>query len=184
MISFQEKLTKGKTCEQIITRYLVANGNVVLPVYEISEASTKGPQLFCAKAGIVAPDMLVFSPGVGQPTFTEVKYKSVFSYHYTTAKWTTGIGTYYLDQYRKAKEATGLPIEIFFYHIGSTPSDSDLAHRSPKECPTGLFAGEIDDLLKKIHHTYRGMTYWAYEDLHLLAPVQEVLRVAGGSPWS
>lgn len=181
LVTFQERLKKGHIIEDIVSRYFMSSGRTVLPVYETSENAKKGPQIFCFNGGIVAPDMLVFPSGGGSPSFAEVKYKSVFSYHYSTGKWTTGIDTFYLNQYEKAKQATGLPVDILFFHAGSIPSDSDIAHRSPKECPTGLFAGEISDLLNRIHHSYRGMSYWAHEDLQLIATLAEVRQVVGES---
>jgi hypothetical protein len=140
--------------------------------------------------------MLVFSAGK-TPFFVELKSKASFSWHRNTSQWTTGIDSKYWDQYMSIREETGIHIHIAFLHTGNLPSPNDLASGCPRECPTGLFVGEIKALAEKIHHrsgakSYApdgsstgygtsGMIYWAHRDLKLWAPLEVVIPVGGSS---
>lgn len=76
-MSFQHKLEVGRITEGLISRWLMARGAAVMPAYEIEKSSGKGPQLFTADEGLVAPDLLAFTQNGIQ--WIESKHKSVFT---------------------------------------------------------------------------------------------------------
>jgi hypothetical protein len=194
-MSFKRQLTIGSVGESLIARWLMARGHAVLPVYEIETSSGKGPQLFSGSGGLVAPDMLVFTAN-GQ-MFIEAKHKSVFTWHRNTQQWTTGIDLQHYRDYLLVAKQTRLSVWLMFLHKSSVPDERDVKHGCPEKCPTGLYGGELFDLVTKENHRskeldlYRdgfkghgksGMVYWAIGSLRLLASLDEVmdagLRVA------
>lgn len=188
-MSFADKLAFGKVAEGFIARWLMARGNHVLPVYEIEKSTGKGPQLFGLSGDLVAPDMVAFTQnGV---MWIEAKHKSVFTWHRNSQQWTTGIDLRHYGEYLKVAKATRLPVWLMFYHRDNKPSDSDLRMGSPKECPTGLFGGDIFDLVPTENHRTlpldlqregvkghgrSGMVYWAAGTLRQLATREQVLH--------
>lgn len=187
---FQEKLATGKVGESLIARYMMSRGHAVLPVYEIEKSSGKGPQLFVLDNGLVAPDMMVFtSNGV---IFIEAKHKSVFTWHRSTSKWTTGVDLRHYCDYMRVAQKTKIPVWLMFYHRESTPDAKDTAHGCPNDCPTGLFGEEIFNLVRDENHRSKpfdptrqgfvghgnsGMVYWSESSLKKIATKEEIERL-------
>jgi len=186
-MSFTENLKYGKVAEGLIAQWLMARGNSILPVYEIEKSTGKGPQLFSADSEHVAPDMVVFScKGV---MWVEAKHKTVFTWHRNTEQWTTGIDLRHYDDYMQVAKQTKLPVWLMFFHREKNPSENDRRFKCPPECPTGLFGGNLRNLISKEHHRSlsisherdgylghgkSGMVYWSHDDLKLLASKEEV----------
>lgn len=191
-MSFAEKLAFGKVAEGFIASWMMARGNSVLPVYEIEKSTGKGPQLFGLDSSLVAPDMVAFtSNGV---VWIEAKHKTVFTWHRNTQQWTTGIDLRHYADYLKVAKTTRLPVWLMFFHRSNVPSEGDQRNGCPAQCPTGLFGGDIFDLVPKENHRtpaldqFRdgikghgrsGMVYWSAASLKQLATHDEVLDVAG-----
>ena len=186
-MSFHRALEAGKVGESIVSLYLQSRGHAVLPVYEIEKSQGKGPQLFSIGKGLIAPDMLVFTASGAM--FIEAKHKSVFTWHRASSAWTTGIDLRHYGDYLRVAKETRLPVWLAFYHRESIPSESDRAYGCPSECPTGLYAGELFDLLisenhrsKKfdptregfVGHGKSGMVYWAESTLKKIASKEKV----------
>jgi len=190
-MSFAEKLAFGKVAEGFIANWLMARGNSVLPVYEIEKSTGKGPQLFGLDASLVAPDMVAFTEnGV---VWIEAKHKSVFTWHRNTQQWTTGIDLRHYGDYLKVAKTTRLPVWLMFFHNRAEPSDSDRRMGCPESCPTGLFGGDIFDLVPRENHRSpalndnregikghgnSGMVYWAASTLKQLASHDHVMQLA------
>jgi hypothetical protein len=188
MSKFAANLAVGKVGESIISRYMQARGNAVLPVYEIEKSQGKGPQLFSVGKQFVAPDMLVFTANGAM--FIEAKHKTVFTWHRSSQQWTTGIDIRHYGDYLRVAKETRLPVWLAFFHSESTPSDGDRAFGCPESCPTGLFVGDLFSLVTCENHRSKpydqsragfvghgksGMVYWAASDLRLLASKESVL---------
>lgn len=189
-MSFQKALETGRIAEGWIAQWLMSRGASVMPAYEIEVQQFKGPQLFSGQGEFVSPDMLVFS-GKGI-IWIEAKHKSVFTWHRKTGQWTTGIDLHHYSQYMHVSKLTKLPVWLMFYHRESTPDARDSRHGCPGECPTGLFGGELFDLVACenhrslpadksrdgfVGHGKSGMVYWAERSLKRLATKDEVERV-------
>lgn len=177
-MSFQTNLEFGAIAEGAIAGWLRRGGFSILPAYQIEQHTGKGPQLFTATNGLVAPDMLAF--GKQDLVWVEAKHKSVFTWYRKTKEWTTGIDLRHYEEYKKVQQVTGKVVWIFFHHPNSTPSQSDRAYGCPSECPTGLFGGNLDYLSSCEHHRClpldehrpgylghgrSGMVYWAHSAL-------------------
>lgn len=190
-MSFQDKLAQGMVAESAIANWVKSRGASVMPAYQVEKHSGKGPQLFACNGGFVAPDMLVFSDRGIQ--WIESKHKSVFTWHRATEQWTTGIDLKHYGDYLHVAKQTKLPVWLLFFHHESQPSADDLASGCPKECPTGLFGGELFSLVLKVHHQSppfdparkgmkghgkSGMVYWAADDMRRLATKEEVLMAS------
>lgn len=190
-MSFQDNLAQGMVAESAIANWVKSRGSSVMPAYQVEKHSGKGPQLFTFRGGFVAPDMLVFSDHGIQ--WIESKHKSVFTWHRKTSQWTTGIDLKHYADYLHVAKQTKLPVWLLFFHRESHPSADDLASGCPKECPTGLFGGELFSLVVKVHHQSpsfdpersgmkghgkSGMVYWAADDMRLLATKEEVLAAS------
>lgn len=187
-MNFAEKLSIGKVGESLIARYMMSRGHSVLPVYEIEKSTGKGPQLFASNDSMVAPDMLIFTTGGAM--FVEAKHKSVFTWHRVSRQWTTGIDLRHYGDYLRVAKKTQLPVWLMFYHRESTPDPRDLQHGCPNECPTGLFGGELFDLVIDENHRSQpfnparesgfvghgksGMVYWKESSLKRIASTAQV----------
>jgi hypothetical protein len=179
MGSFEKNLAQGQLGEGIISKWLQERGHSVFPAYQIEQHTGKGPQLFSAARDLVLPDLLVFK---GKNIhWVEAKNKTCFSWHRITSRWTTGIDLRHYEEYQEVSERTELPVWLVFWHPKSQPDLRDLDHGSPKECPTGLFGGDIDRLkdcenhraesfnhASNTGHGKSGMVYWAVNNLQRL----------------
>lgn len=190
-MSFERQLEVGRVAEGLIAKWLQARGSAVMPAYEIEKSHGKGPQLFSLEGEFVAPDMIAFThEGV---VWIEAKHKSVFTWYRTTREWLTGIDLKHYQDYQHVAARTRLPVWLLFYHRESTPAPIDAPH-SPRECPTGLFGGELWRLRDCVHHEtppYKrgrvgtkghgrsGMVYWAHGSLKEFATKAEVLAASG-----
>ena len=190
-MKFAEKLDYGKVGEGLIAQWLMARGNLILPVYEVEKTANKGPQLFSAAASLVSPDLVAFtSNGV---MWIEAKHKTVFTWHRNTQHWTTGIDLRHYEDYMEVAKQTKLPVWLMFFHRNEMPSDNDKRYGCPSKCPTGLYGGDVFTLSLKEHHRTlainherdgclghgkSGMVYWAHGDLKQLATKQKVLDSA------
>ena len=189
-MNFQKALETGRVAEGWIARWLMARGASVMPAYEIEVQQYKGPQVFSAEGELVSPDMLVFSmKGI---LWIEAKHKSVFTWHRKTGQWTTGIDLHHYTQYLQVAKLTKLPVWLMFYHRESVPDPRDAKHGCPDTCPTGLFGGDIFELVASenhrslpidgnrqgfLGHGKSGMVYWAEGALRKFATREEVERV-------
>jgi hypothetical protein len=191
MNRFEQSLEVGRVAEGLIAQWLMARGSSVMPAYEIEQSSGKGPQLFMRDAELVAPDMLVFSHRGVQ--WVESKHKTVFTWHRNTKQWTTGVDLRHYGDYLRVAKQTKLPVWLLFFHRESRPSADDLRYGCPPECPTGLFGGELFDLVVSenhrsphfdptrtgiVGHGKSGMVYWSADQLKMLATKDEVFSVA------
>lgn len=190
-MTFDENLQFGRVAEGLIATWLQSRGNAIMPAYEIEKATGKGPQLFCLDGDFVAPDMLVFTAnGI---RWIEAKHKTHFTWHRITKRWTTGIDMKHYHDYLMVEKQTKLPVWLMFFHGDSRPSDEDRGHGCPNECPTGLFAGKLFDLVVSenhrapkydptraglVGHGRTGMVYWAPDAFKLLATCEEVRSIA------
>lgn len=190
-MSFAQKLDHGKVAEGLIAAWLQSRGSSIMPAYEIEKSSGKGPQLFGPDGDFVSPDMLVFhSEGI---CWIEAKHKTHFTWYRRESRWTTGIDIRHYGDYLQVEKQTKLPVWLMFYHSDSRPSEDDARHGCPSECPTGLFAGKLFDLvLSESHrappldrsrpgiagHGRSGMVYWAPDALRKLATCDAVQAAA------
>lgn len=186
-MSFEQKLAVGRVAEGLIARWLQTRGSAVMPAYEIEKSHGKGPQLFSLEGDFVSPDMIVFTHQGA--CWIEAKHKSVFSWHRNTKTWLTGIDLRHYKDYQHVAARTKLDVWLLFYHRESTPAAIDAPY-CPRECPTGLFGGELWKLRERVHHDTpaydrsrsgvkghgrSGMVYWAHGSLKRLATKEEVL---------
>lgn len=164
MSSFDRTLAFGQIGESHISKWLQGRGHSVFPAYEKEINTGKGPQLFSSDGNRVLPDLLAFKDGKAQ--WFEVKHKTCFTWHRLTGRWVTGIDLRHYLEYQEVAEKTRLPVWLMFYHPKAEPSDNDLSHGCPAECPTGLFCNEIGKLSecenhRSDKHGRSGMVYWA-----------------------
>lgn len=177
MAGFEQNLANGRLGEGAISRWLQSRGHMVFPAYDIEHGTGKGPQLFSASGDLVLPDLLTFRGG--KILWFEAKKKTCFSWHRMTQRWTTGIDLRHYGEYQEVAARTGLPVWLLFFHPDGVPSDSDLAFGCPKECPTGLFGGDLANLTacenhRSDRHGRSGMVYWAASSLGYLADSWEL----------
>lgn len=184
MGAFRQQLAFGKIAESQIASWLRSRGNTVLPVYEVEMDTGKGPQLFLPDEELIAPDLFVFkfSYDDGQEAWwTEAKHKSVFSWHRITGRWTTGVDLRHYHDYLRVDELTPWPVWLLFLHS----KDRCDRRNEPWPCPTGLFGRPLEYLREHENHRSQprnngtgwgrtGMVYWAYDDLMLLATLDDV----------
>lgn len=179
---FDRALATGKVAEGRIARCFMAHGYSVMPVYEIEKAHGKGPQVFTLARELVAPDMLVFKDGAA---WIEAKHKTVFSWHFRTECWTTGIDLRHYADYLTLEDQSPWPVWLMFLHVRHTPDERDIKNGCPESCPTGLFANSLAYLRKHEHHTCppgngnggwgrSGMVYWSASNLRLITPLSKV----------
>jgi hypothetical protein len=176
-MSFEQQLAFGKTAESKIALWLLKRGNLVLPVYELSENAGKGPQLFTPDSELIAPDMLCFAEkGI---LWIEAKHKTGFSW-YRNGKpqpyFCTGIDLRHYEHYIKVEKQSRLPVWLLFYHSGGPAKDS------PNNTPSGLFGNSLTYL--KTHESHKsdkwgkhGMVYWSIYNLRKLATLEEMVVV-------
>jgi hypothetical protein len=179
---FERNLATGNVAEGRIARYFIGRGYSVMPVYEIEKAHGKGPQVFTPTRGLIAPDMFVFK---NKAIWVEAKHKTVFSWHFKTECWTTGIDLRHYRDYLALEDESPWPVWLTFLHVKSEPDVRDVRHGCPEKCPTGLFANSLDYLRRHEHHVCppgdgdggwgrSGMVYWARSDLKLIAQLAAV----------
>jgi len=173
---FEANLKQGQGTEGDLSRFFIRRGCGVLPVYETEGTENKGPRFFTAETDLVAPDMLVFKGT--KITWVECKHKTVFSWHFRTERWVTGIDLHHWEDYQKVADRTERPFWLFFLHVETE------ANPSGELCPTGLFGNDMASLKKDFNHTHpnwgrHGMIYWAADKLRKIAELDEV---AGTNP--
>ena len=194
-MGFAQSLKMGRIAESLIARWMIGRGTCILPAYEIEVSSGKGPQLFCPSGSYVSPDLLAFTKkGL---FWIEAKHKTVFAWNRSREVWVTGIDLHHYGQYMQVAKQTNLPVWLLFFHRESTPSPGDILHGCPPECPTGLFGGELFDLVTKENHRSppldfnregikghgrSGMVYWDPSALQLLATKEEVIAASEADP--
>ena len=176
---FQLSLGFGKIAESAIAKYLTQKkGYSVLPIYEIEHPHGKGPRLSSPNGDLIAPDMFVFKGGGA--IWVEAKHKNKFTWHGKSQKWTTGIDRKYYGDYLLINDRLNYPVWLMFLHRSSTPDAADLRYGcEEKECPTGLYGGELDYLRERINHQSPdygkgGMVYWAEDRLRRIADLAEL----------
>jgi hypothetical protein len=177
MGKFDALLAAGRVGESAISKWLQGRGHMVFPAYEIEKAAGKGPQLFSATGDLVLPDLLAFRAGKIQ--WFEAKHKTCFTWHRISSRWVTGIDLRHYGEYLEVADRTALPVWVLFLHPKSQPSEADLGHGCPPECPTGLFGNDIAILTgceshRSDRHGKSGMVYWAHDSLRRLAASEEL----------
>lgn len=185
-MGFNDCYAFGRIAEGQIAQWLVrARHYNILPTYQIEIPTGKGPRLFTRQGELISPDML--ATRVLETTldirWIEAKHKSRFSwYRKSGGAWQTGIDErHYLD-YIEVQRRTRIEVFILFLHRCKEPSQDDLKHGSPAECPTGLFCRPLHYLTKHEDHRDKyerpgrdyPMVYWNHSDLKLLATLEEV----------
>lgn len=189
-MSFAENLRTGRATESLIAKWLMARGAAVMPAYEIELKTGKGPQVFTSAASFVAPDLLVFNDHGIQ--WVEAKHKTVFTWHRMSQQWTTGIDLRHYADYLRVTQQTKLSVWLLFFHDTEQPAGRDVAHGCPDTCPTGLFGGDLFNLVEHESHrtrpldTFRkgekghghsGMVYWSVNSLRKIASREDVIRM-------
>lgn len=169
--AFEIKLQQGKIGEDLISRWLIGRGWNILPVYEQSINTGKGPRVFSAETNLVAPDALAFK--AGKFMWVEAKTKSLFSFHRITGRYVTGIDLRHYNHYLHVVGISNTPLYLFFLHTGLGESDDEL------EKDAGLFFGDIQILKDCENHRSdkwgkSGMVYWAKESLTKAASIEQV----------
>lgn len=177
---FQNQLAFGQIAETDIARWLLARGNILLPIYDKEISTGKGPRVFFQGGDYIAPDLLIVK-GAGGLRWIEAKHKTVFTWHRISKRWTTGIDRHHYKQYLLVRDQVGLPVWLLFLHECSMPSTEDLRRGCPETCPTGLFGGDLDWLKTIENHQHEnhgrtGMVYWAHENLE--QPHKSLKRLA------
>lgn len=183
--NFEQNLQQGRVGEMAIASWLRSKGYSVLSVYDIPLDAEKGPRLYASFASghdkLIAPDILALANE--KTRWVEAKYKTKFAYFGMNKAWQTGIDLRHYQHYLHVKETTNLDLWLLFLHTSSLASSDDLYWGSPKECPTGLFGGEISYLQKNEAqqgsyksgaHSYP-MVYWKHEALRKFATLEEML---------
>lgn len=175
---FERQLAFGQIAESEISKWIIARGGYVLPVYDVEYDTGKGPRIFGAGRQIVAPDLIVFSHG--GVSWIEAKHKTVFSWHRISGRWVTGIDLHHYRQYLEVLEIAEWPVWLLFLHRCSAPSPDDSRYPCcPQECPVGLFGGPLTVLRDKENHRSgkwgrSGMVYWSNRVLTRLATLDEL----------
>lgn len=180
--AFQKNLAWGQLAETDIAKWLVSRGNTVVPAYDIEYHTGKGPRAFHIGGQFAVPDLLVFD--ARKVLWIEAKHKTTFSWYRKSYEWQTGIDLKHWRDYLQVRTLTSLDVWLLFLHRSRIPSQQDLAHDCPAECPVGLFGNNIDTLAncadhKSDKHGRSGMIYWAVSDLVFIATLEEVI---GDSP--
>lgn len=173
---FQKALAFGQIGAQKIAAWLERHRYAVVGTGKQNDERYKGPQITSAEADMVAPDLLAIR---GDDTkWIEAKHKSVFSWYRIGRCWVTGIDQRHWDHYQKVAARCPWPLWILFLHRIAKPSQSDLNHGCPMNCPTGLFGQETKRLQQTINHTSdrwaKGMVYWRSDKLVRLATLEEM----------
>lgn len=179
---FSQQLGFGQVGEGLISRWLQSRGCLIFPAYEMETKDGEpkpGPRMFSVSGNLILPDMLAF--GERQMFWVEAKRKTCFTWHRNSQKWVTGVDQHHYEQYLQVSEKTGLPVWIMFWHPSGSPDVIDTKHDCPSECPTGLFGGDIRNLMLNESHRWKfygrsGMVYWAHESLKCIASVEDVLK--------
>ena len=175
-MNFHEQLAIGKAGESAIAKWLIRQGNSVLPVYEKIINEGKGPQLFTGIGGLVAPDLFAFSKS-GKMYWVEAKHKTAFSWWRKGKVFETGIDLCHYRDYLQVAERTGARVAILFLHKGGQAKDSPPS-------PSGLYGNNIDVLSQHESHRHggwgrSGMVYWTREvdggPLKLIAEYSDVM---------
>lgn len=173
IVDFQKNLAFGQVGENYIGNWLLTQGYMVLPVYEVEGGDHKGPRFHeTPTRRHVAPDILAFKGE--RIVWIEAKHKTVFSWHRKTGRWVTGIDLHHYEQYLKIAEKTGKEVWLLFLHR------EPLTNEGCGVCPTGLFGQKLSVLADNESHRHAnwgksGMVYWADSSLKKLAELHEVL---------
>jgi len=176
-MNFQESLADGRAGESIIAKWLIGRGFSVLPAYEKIINEGKGPQLYAASGGIIAPDLVAIRSR--SVLWVEAKHKTAFSWHRITNRWVTGIDLRHYYEYQIVQRETELPVWLLFLHRGGHAKDS------PSVSPSGLFGNDLAVLMAHENHRHAnwgksGMVYWARKEdggaLIRIATLKEVLQ--------
>lgn len=171
-VDFARSLANGRVGESLIANWFKRRGYSILPVYEKELGEGKGPQLFTAEGGLIAPDMLCFK---GEKVmWIEAKHKSVFSWHRRTQRWVTGIDIRHYEDYQRVEAQSPWPVWLLFLHREGYTAEP------PHNCPVGLFGGDLPYLVKHENHRHGnwgsgGMVYWARETLKKIARLTEMV---------
>lgn len=175
---FKERLAFGQVAESQIEAWLIRRCNfAILPVYE-GGRENKGPRFQTPKGAFILPDILAVR---GQEVrWIEVKRKSRFSWYRVGGYWTTGIDKHHYAQYLQVSQMTSWPVYLLFLHSEK--------YSAGRQCPTGLFGGELKALTARIDHTSDrwgrgGMVYWRHETLTRFATLEEVSRASVQTTW-
>lgn len=177
MTTFEQKLEIGRLGEDLISRWFRSFGWNILPAYEISQDTGKGPRFFSASGdNIVSPDLLIFQEC--EFRWVEAKHKSAFTWHRITESWQTGIDRHHWNEYLKVREQSKLPVYLFFLHEpGHISKDTPEGMTSP----SGLYGKSLDVLKDQIDHESdrhgtSGMVYWKEKDLKKYSEYFEILE--------
>ncbi len=170
-MAFKDRLEMGVAGESVIASWLRARGSTVLPVYEKIIDNGKGPQLYLPDKELIAPDFFVFR--CDGAIWIEAKHKTAFTWHRNTQRWVTGIDIKHYEHYLEVNRVTPWKVWLLFLHQGGQAKDS------PPDSPAGLFGNTLDYLSEHENHRHSnwgryGMVYWRYEDLKLLATLEEI----------
>lgn len=184
MSSFAQQLAIGRVGESAVAQYLKHKGYHVMPVYEIEIETGKGPQLFSAVGGYVAPDMFAFKSDGSYTCWIEAKRKTRFSWYGKGKCFVTGIDLRHWSEYCKVQELSPWDVWIMFLHMQADTWPEDIKKwGAPEQCPTGLFGKKLRDLKACQSHTSdkhgrSGMVYWSVKSLSQIAALEEIEAAA------
>lgn len=175
MGEFEEKLNYGQAGESLIANWLKAKGFNIIPIYEKTIDTGKGPQVFTTTGDqIVAPDLMCFNQK--NTLWVEAKRKRGFTWHRITKKWVTGIDLRHYNNYLKLAKISPYKIYLLFLQHGGNTIDADQA-TTPQ--PSGLYAGSLKFLNTNENHRSNkwgssGMVYWSSDILTKKANIEEL----------
>lgn len=164
----------GAAGEALIASWFRSKGYTVLPIYEKTIDTGKGPQLYLPQKELIAPDFFVFKKD--SCYWIEAKHKTAFTWHRITGHWVTGIDIKHYEHYLEVNRSTPWPVWLLFLHEGGQSKDD------PPNSPAGLFGNTLDYLSRHENHRHDnwgkyGMVYWRYEDLILCASLEEIYNI-------
>jgi len=179
MTNFAQSWRTGQAGEQAIARWLRGKGWTVLPVYEKVVDNKEGPRLFLPDGKLIAPDLLAFKQDATRAMWVEAKYKTAFTWHRATQRFTTGIDIRCYEHYLQVQAVTPWDVWLCFLHTGGQAKDSPPS-------PDGLYGNAISYLCAHENHRWLPsngnysisdgtgatvMVYWAIDHLRRLADV-------------
>ncbi len=170
---FQRNLLFGQKWESAVSEWLQENQNFVFNAYEytpIEDGVRKAPKLHISPSSesLIAPDLQVAKDGFTH--WVEVKSKSNCAYPFSKrGNWhyrTTGIDIKHWDSYWKVQEVGGIEVVIFFVHEDTREIRAASLDRLNNSC-------------RQYIHNPSNKVYWCYDDLALIAEIDEDDRIIG-----
>lgn len=177
MASFESKLARGKVSESALARFLIRHNWLVVPAYDVSNNSFKGPAARWQNEPLVLPDILAAKGGTAR--WCESKDKSGFTWYRTGHCWETGIDLRHCHDYQRVSELSGWPVFLFVVQGQGKTLGSEYATEPQPQA--GVYYDTLEHLAKVTSHTYDGLTgktpmiYWRPAAFGHFLPLAEFL---------